>query len=180
MLDIFRKELDGGVLEWPRPGTRKKSERCSRSFTLQAPEYISPSTIARESSAPSSPKSSAGAVSPSPQGKSGHLLASHSSMICHSSISAVRSRPTTSTCSLIPSVLWISARTTGSSIFPWCRLTRIFVTDLEFAFRLPIDWHGRKCTPDGDHTQHNDGWYVAVARRGTVRQNQPKLRCKPD
>src|SRR5215469_5087286 len=59
MLDIFRKELDGGVLEWPRPRTRKKSERCSRSFTLQAPEYISHLTIGRESSAPSSPKSSA-------------------------------------------------------------------------------------------------------------------------
>jgi len=35
------------------------------------------------------------------------------------SINAVRSRPTTSTCSLVPSA-WITARTTASSILPWC------------------------------------------------------------
>jgi hypothetical protein len=53
-----------------------------------------------------------------------------------------------------------------------------FVTDVELPIRL-FGWHGRKCTLDEDYTQHNDGWYAAVARRGTAGQN-PKLRCKPD
>ena len=48
---------------WARPRTRNKSEQFSRSFALQAPEYISPSTVLRKRSEQSSRKSSAGTFS---------------------------------------------------------------------------------------------------------------------
>ena len=52
MLDIFRKEPEGGV---PWVGTAKDEEKVKKIFKklhVAAPEYISPTTIARESSAP--------------------------------------------------------------------------------------------------------------------------------
>jgi hypothetical protein len=48
VLDIFRKEPEGGV---PWVGTAKDEEKVKKMFKklhVAAPEYISPTTIARE------------------------------------------------------------------------------------------------------------------------------------
>jgi len=63
---------------WARLRTRKKSEKFTRSFLRRTPEYISPSTRAREPSAQSRQKSSTRTVSPSHKGPGSRLLASHS------------------------------------------------------------------------------------------------------